>query len=51
VTEDLSRRVISLPFFTTMTEADIDHVVGALTDAVKTVTRLRHHNATLELAG
>lgn len=37
LTEDLSRRVITLPFFTSMSEAEIDYVVAALRDAEKTL--------------
>lgn len=38
VTEDLGRRVITLPFFTTMTDEQIDQVVTALVDAEKALS-------------
>jgi dTDP-4-amino-4,6-dideoxygalactose transaminase len=50
VTEDLSRRVISLPFFTTMSDAEMDHVVGALAEALAIARRLPEQAALLELA-
>jgi dTDP-4-amino-4,6-dideoxygalactose transaminase len=37
VTEDLSRRVITLPFFTTIAEEQMAQVAGALGEAEKSV--------------
>jgi dTDP-4-amino-4,6-dideoxygalactose transaminase len=37
VTEALSRRVLTLPFYTSMSEADMDYVIGALAEAERSL--------------
>jgi dTDP-4-amino-4,6-dideoxygalactose transaminase len=45
ITEDLSRRVITLPFSSTITTGELDRVVGALAEAEASIERVRASGA------
>ena len=40
-TEALARRVITLPFYTTITEAEMDYVISTLAKAEKNLSEIR----------